>query len=427
MPKAKKLKSGSWRCQVFAGYGPDGKRRYESFTVKDPSRAGKKECERLAAEWSQNRKERNSREMTVEEIVERYIELKEKVLSPATIDHYDQIKRTSLDGIRTYTAGDLSQAIVQQWINLLASRNSPKYVRNANGLLQSALKFAGLPSISVTLPAPVEFTPHVPDDTEVKKLIDYITDTTYEDSRRDMRPRYELKIAVMLAAFGSLRRGEICALRTEDFDREHLTVRINKDVVKDKDGYWVTKPTPKTSTSNRTVELPQFVLDAIDFSRPGTIIKGTPDQISNRFRRAVRFSRVKFRFRFHDLRHYYVSIAHALGVPDAYIMEMGGWRTDRTMKRVYRSTLADRARTERDKMTSHFSGMFAQDPADSCCNTCCIDSEKQQKTPDPLADVQALKTQKIRINTGLFDHSSIYAEHSNSGDDGIRTREDLSD
>lgn len=118
-----------------------------------------------------------------------------------------------------------------------------------------------------------------------------------------------------------LRRGEICALRVEDFDREHLTVRINKDVVKDKDGYWVTKPTPKTSTSNRTVELPRFVLDAIDFSRPGTIIKGTPDQISNRFRRAVRFSRVKFRFRFHDLRHYYVSIAHALGVPDAYIKD----------------------------------------------------------------------------------------------------------
>ena len=33
----------------------------------------------------------------------------------------------------------------------------------------------------------------------------------------------------MLAAFGSLRRGEICALRTEDFNREQLTVRINKD------------------------------------------------------------------------------------------------------------------------------------------------------------------------------------------------------
>ena len=427
MPKAKKLKSGSWRCQVYAGKDSDGKRKYESFTVRDPTKAGKRECERLAAEWAQNRKERSAREMTVEEVMKKYINLKEKVLSPSTIKNYDQILRTSLDDIRMLTAGDLTTPIVQAWINVLAARNSPKYVRNANGLLQSALKFSGLPGISVTLPAPVEFTPHVPDDTEVKKLIDYITDTTYEDTRRDMRPRYELKVAVMLAAFGSLRRGEICALRTDDFDREHLTVRISKDVVKDKDGYWVTKPTPKTSTSNRTVELPQFVFDAIDFSRPGTIIKGTPDQISNRFRRAVRFSRVKFKFRFHDLRHYYVSIAHALGVPDAYIMEMGGWRTDRTMKRVYRSTLADRAKTERDKMTSHFSDMFSQDPSKNpCCNTCCIDSQKQQKTPDPLADVQALKTQKTRVVTGLFDHASIYTDHSKSGDDGSRTRDDLS-
>ena len=53
-----------------------------------------------------------------------------------------------------------------------------------------------------------------------------------------------------------------------------------------------------------------------------------------------------------------IKIAHALGIPDAYIMEMGGWRTDRTMKRVYRSTLADRAKTERDKLTAHFDEQY---------------------------------------------------------------------
>lgn len=425
MPKAKKLKSGSWRCQVYAGKDSDGKRKYESFTVRDPTKAGKRECERLAAEWAQNKKERSAREMTVKEVIQKYISLKEKVLSPSTIKNYDQIMRTSLDDIAGITAGALTQTTAQHWINGLAVRNSPKYVRNANGLLQSALKFSGLPGIHVTLPAPRDFQPHVPCDDEVKQLIDYIVGTTHEDSRRDMRPRYELKVAVMLAAFGSLRRGEICALRTEDFDRDRLTVRINKDIVKDKDGYWVTKPTPKTSTSNRTVELPQFVMDAIDFSRSGTIIKGTPDQISNRFRRAVRFSRVKFRFRFHDLRHYYVSIAHALGVPDAYIMEMGGWRTDRTMKRVYRSTLADRARTERDKMTSHFSGMFAQDPSKSCCNTCCIDSKNMKKTPALSKEEQALKSSGTRVNAAFFDDDSLHASHQKNGDDGIRTRDDL--
>ena len=219
------------------------------------------------------------------------------------------------------------------------------------------MKFYGAPSFRVTLPAPEVFIPHVPDDGEVQRLIRYILETTHEDTRRDMRPRRELYIAVLLSAFGSLRRGEICALKADDFDMLTKTVRITKDVVKDADGYRVTKPMPKTDTSNRTVDLPAYVCEAVaamdSYQRGGTIIKGTPDQISNRFRRAVRFSGVT-RFRFHDLRHYYVSIAHALGIPDAYIMEMGGWATETTMKRVYRSTLANRRQAERDKLTGHF-------------------------------------------------------------------------
>ena len=87
-----------------------------------------------------------------------------------------------------------------------------------------------------------------------------------------------------------------------------------------------------------------------------------------------------------------------------YIMEMGGRKTDRTMKRVYRSTLADRAKTERDKMTSHFSDMFAEDPSKSCCNTCCIIPPKQQKAPDPIMEIQALKNKKPRSYWAFRPH-----------------------
>ena len=56
MATAKKLPSGSWRIRVFSHFaiGANGKKKriYESFTVKDPSKRGKKECGRLAAEWS---------------------------------------------------------------------------------------------------------------------------------------------------------------------------------------------------------------------------------------------------------------------------------------------------------------------------------------------------------------------------------------
>ena len=44
-------------------------------------------------------------------------------------------------------------------------------------------------------------------------------------------------------------------------------------------------------------------------------------------------------FDFHDLRHYCASVQHALGVPDAYIMQRGGWGNDRVLKEVYRHAL----------------------------------------------------------------------------------------
>lgn len=365
MATAKKLPSGSWRCRVFSHYEikPDGTKRavYESFTVKDPSRHGKRECERLAAEWSVNRKAREVMDMTVQECIRGYIDAKEANLSPATVSGYEQILRTSMEEIRTRSVGSLTAPIVQAWINILSAKNSPKYVRNANGLLSAALEFFGGPRFKVALPPPREFTPHVPCDEEIRKLIDYIVSTTREDGRRDMRPRKELLLAVMLAAFGSMRRGEICALTREDVDPDALTVRVSKDIVKDKYHVWVTKPTPKTNASNRVVELPPMVFEKMDIYPEGKLIRATPDQISNRFRRAVKFSGAAIPFRFHDLRHYYVSIAHALGIPDAYIMEMGGWKTETTMKRVYRATLADRSKIERDKLAGHFVQAFGRE------------------------------------------------------------------
>ena len=102
--------------------------------------------------------------------------------------------------------------------------------------------------------------------------------------------------------------------------------------------------------------MPEFVTDFL------TIPVGLhPEQVSNRFRRAVCSCGCPQHFRFHDLRHYYVSIAHALGVPDAYIMAMGGWKTDNVMHRVYRDTLPDVMQSEQNKLTNHFAFHFAWD------------------------------------------------------------------
>lgn len=359
MATAKKLPSGSWRIRVFSHYEirEDGTKKpvYESFTSKDPSRAGKRECERMAAEWAASKRSRQASETTVQEAVRQYIDLKEHVLSPATVRSYETYLRARMDDIRLYTLGGLTAQNVQGWVNALSVSYSPKYVRNVYGLFTAAIEFNGIQlPFRVTLPAKQEFLAHVPCDEEVQVLIGYLSGPPRD--KRDAVSRRELLTAIMLAAFGSLRRGEICALTAEDFHGCHVSV--TKDMVQNKNYAWVIKATPKTSASNRVVEFPRAVIDQIPLPDHGRIMKAHPEQITNRFRRAVKSCGADIPFRFHDLRHYYVSIAHALGIPDAYVMEMGGWQTEYVMKHVYRSTLSDRKRAEQDRLNEHFGGLF---------------------------------------------------------------------
>lgn len=346
MATAKKLPSGSWRCQVFAGYEiVDGKKKrvYKSFTCADLSRRGKKECERMAAEWALTQQDPGDN-ITVFDAVRKYIDIKEKVLSPSTIRGYERYLKTRITPIQSRMITELTQSDVQLWINNLSVDCSPKYIKNLYGLFSSAVSYFGGRKFDVTFPAAVSPCLHTPCDDDVRILISHLKD------------RPELLAAVLLAAFGSMRRGEICALLPSDFVGSR--VRVTKSMVQDKDGFWVVKPTPKTDESNRVVVLPDFVLEQISIPDHGRVVPLHPEQVSNRFRRAVRSCGCGTVFRFHDLRHYYVSIAHALGVPDAYIMQMGGWKTDNVMHRVYRDTLPDVMAAEQDKMTEHFRSVF---------------------------------------------------------------------
>ena len=165
-------------------------------------------------------------------------------------------------------------------------------------------------------------------------------------------PDKTLLRAVMLAAFCSLRRGEICALESSDIDG-HI-IHVTKDLVADRDGKLIVKP-PKTKKSVRDIAAPAFVVDLMP--EHGRICPLTPKQLTDRFRRAVKASGCPH-FRFHDLRHYYVSIAHAIGIPDAYIMESGGWSTPAVMNRVYKSTLSGFRERNAAALSNHFSEIY---------------------------------------------------------------------
>lgn len=105
----------------------------------------------------------------------------------------------------------------------------------------------------------------------------------------------------MLAAFGPMRRGEICALDSECISGN--TVHVMKNMVLDSSRSWMIK-SPKFYSGDRYIEFPDFVTNLLA-EKSGRITTLTPDALTCRFHRLVKRSGVHS-FRFHDLCHPYV-------------------------------------------------------------------------------------------------------------------------
>lgn len=339
MPKAKRLPSGNYRCRVFDHTEvrwKDGieqkKKIYKSFTAET-----RRDAERLAAEWTYlNRMDTKGK--NVIRAVQEYINAKENVLSPSTVRAYRSMANNAFDLIGHFELSSLTSPIVQKWVNQIARTDTPKTVRNKYALLSATYEMYTGQKLSVTLPAKKRPDLYTPSTEDVKRLVDYL---------KEKPSRETLLLAVMLSAFCSLRRGEICALTSDDI--RDGRIYVSRAMVETA-YHSVSIKQPKTYAGYRVVRPPEALLRRLE-GIDGRIVPLTPNALTDRFRRAVLacFGGA-VHFRLHDLRHYYVSFAHAMGVPDAYIRETGGWKTEHVMRRVYLDTLADEKKKQEEML-----------------------------------------------------------------------------
>lgn len=326
-------------------YDENGKRRGKTFTGSTKTEAAAK-----AELWKLLRPKTTGPSMTVLEAVEAYIQKLEAVLSPSTIRSYERMKKANIenDEIGNIRLCDLSQEQVQAWISrLYLGGRSPKTVSNNFGLLSPAIraKMKNFDFSEIILPQKQKYIGHTPSDEEVQTVLEYARNRKEKDLYR----------AILLAAFGPLRRSEVCALTSDDVKGNNIT--INKDMVQNKFDGWEIRTT-KTYESTRTIEYPQFVIDELKGIK-GSLVNYNPEQIHHQFRSAIKATGVQ-PFRFHDLRHYGASIMHSIGVPDVYIKQRGGWTTDHVMKRIYINAIDEEKRKQTDKINEHFSSLNAK-------------------------------------------------------------------
>ena len=166
MAVAKKLPSGSWRCQVYSHTEeipqPDGtvkkKRIYESFTNDDPTTRGKRQCEKQAADWAANKEhylKKNNLNLTFRQAIDKCINFRDSILSATTISDYNSIKKNAFVSIMDKKLSELDEETLQAAINeesIRPSKNcsknprplSPKRVLNEWGLVASVINKYGL-------------------------------------------------------------------------------------------------------------------------------------------------------------------------------------------------------------------------------------------------------------------------------------------
>jgi integrase len=131
------------------------------------------------------------------------------------------------------------------------------------------------------------------------------------------------------AFFTGMRRGEILALTWHDVDFKHKTIRVNKSVYKN------TVVDPKTLASNRKVDMTNELCQVLQEHKKNrnkvtTLVfpnkEGKfmdPDNLVERFFKSSP-AIAGFFYQWHDLRHTYVSLLLAAGVPIKYIQSQVG-------------------------------------------------------------------------------------------------------
>lgn len=353
--KAKKLPSGSWRCRVYDYTDENGKKHYKSFTCTNPNAKGKLECEKMANDYLLSKvdkrrtgnKQANVNVITLEEAWNSFIAKRSNVYSPRTVKEYKGALQHSFTSLHAKNIYDITQEDIQSEINIMASKNSPKTVKNKNGYLSAIMKEYRPDFVyRVKLPQKVKPILYIPNDDEVKKILDACNDD------EDMR------IAILLGAFGPLRRSEICALKVTDI--YDTVCHIHSAMVLDENKNWVIKTT-KSVAGDRYIPLPDFVLAEIRHKKD-RVVDLHPNNITDRFQAILKRAGVPH-FRFHDLRHYCASMLHAMNIPQQYIMDRVGHSSLEAMQ-IYRHAMKKQTDSFNARANEYFESNFKGDKTD---------------------------------------------------------------
>lgn len=262
-------------------------------------------------------------DQTVGQLVEAYIGARSRVLSPSTIRGYRIIQRNRFQALQARPARELTPEICQRAVNAESALCGEKTLRNAWALIQKAVEDGTGARYQARLPQLVrrERPFLMPDQIDV--FVDAVRGTTVE--------------IPALLGLCSLRCSEILGLRWQDVDTRHACVHVRGSTVPDEYNRFVRKETAKNASSIRTVPIMPQLVEALEAApRDGEMVVAyTESWLFRSINRICEANGLPL-IGIHGLRHSFASLAYHLGMPEHIAMQIGGWKDETTIRKIYR-------------------------------------------------------------------------------------------
>lgn len=315
--KAEKLPSGSYRVRKTID-----KKVYQKTFDHKPT---KRDVDTWVAELL-TAAEPECQKGTFEYYGKSYIDAKSNVLSQSTIRGYKAIMKGLSPHFMSLDLNRITQEQVQIEINTLAAVKHPKTVKNMSAFITAVLgMYRPSFNVRVTLPRVTPPETYVPTDEDLRQILAFAKGKSYE-------------LAILLGTHG-MRESEAICVTDEDLFLEdgQYYLRIRKAKVLGPDGY-VIQDFNKTDNSHRTIPINEYTAKLLQEQKIG--FAGYPTRLLANLSYAQEKYGIQH-FKFHALRHYFVSKAHSKGVPDAVIRYICGFSSNYVMDKHYKHAMSD--------------------------------------------------------------------------------------
>lgn len=250
----KKRADGRYCKQIFVGYHPDGRRKMKTIYGKTIKEVEKKERD-IRNDLELGVFVENDK-MTVGQWADEWLEIYKKGLKSNTYNVYKYCVSAHFETIRQFKLRDLKlshlQIIANELVEISNFRAAEIFKSTVSQMLEKAVENELISkniASKIKLPKKQKTQKRALSKVEVSEIL-------------SLNISLKTRCFIEIMLFCGLRRGEAWALTKNDIDFGNKTITVNKTIYFDTtDGRKILIGTPKSKSSNRTVPIPDILIN----------------------------------------------------------------------------------------------------------------------------------------------------------------------